>query len=161
MVYKTEEQQEMFKFIIVLIVVILLILGIFLLSKVLIKDKVSDLSYTDGSVSTTAIIVGTMLNRPESEYYVLAYDTTSSDASSYVTYASYYKSKATNPIKIYYLNLNSVFNQNYYVESNSNPKAKKISDLKITNGTLIHVKNGKITEYIEGIDAISSKLKVA
>ena len=28
------------------------------------------------------------------------------------------------------------------------------------DGTLLHIKNGKITEYIEGIDKIASKLKV-
>lgn len=159
--YKTEEQNEMVKFFIVLGIVIVLIIGVFFLSKFLLKEEAKDLTYQSGSVSTDIAIVGTLLNQPENEYYVLAYDTNSTYASAYVTYGEYYTTKLSDKaIKIYYLDLSSAFNKDYYVTENSNPKATKVNDLKIIDGTLIKIKNGKITEYIEGIDKIAQKLKV-
>lgn len=158
--YKTEEQNEMVKFFIVLGIVIVLIIGVFFLSKLLLKAEAKDLTYQTGSVSTDIAIVGTLFNQPEKEYYVLAYDTNSNYASAYVTYGEYYTQKLKDKaIKIYYLDLSSAFNKDYFVTENSNPKATKISDLKIADGTLIKIKNGKITEYTEGIDKIAQKLK--
>ena len=152
--YKTEETEEMKKFFLVLIIVIIVIILAFVFSSFFLKDEAKDYEYQTGQISTTTAIVGTILNNPESEYYVLAY------ANSYVTYGNYHTSNQKNAINIYYLNLNSPFNKDYYVTENSNPKATKISDLKMKDGTLLHIKNGKITEYIEGIDKIASKLKV-
>ncbi len=159
--YKTEETEEMKKFFLILLLVIIIIILAFVLSSFFLKEEASDYEYQTGEVSTTSAIVGTILNNPESEYYVLAYDTDGVDANSYVTYGNYYTSNQKNPIKIYYLKLNSAFNKNYYVTEGSNPNAKKISDLKMKDGTLLHIKKGKITEYIEGIDKIASKLKVS
>lgn len=158
--YKTEETEEMKKFFLVLFIVIIVIILAFVFSSFFLKDEAKDYEYQTGQISTTTAIVGTILNNPESEYYVLAYDTNGVDANSYVTYGNYYKSNQKNAVKIYYLNLNSAFNKDYYVTENSNPKAKKISELKMKDGTLLHIKNGKIIEYIEGIDKIASKLKV-
>ena len=68
MKYQTEEQKELLKFGIVLLIVVGLILGVFLLSKVLIKPEAKEIEYQSGSVSTTTAIVGTMLNQKEEEY---------------------------------------------------------------------------------------------
>ena len=156
--YKTEESAEIKKFVFILLMVIALIAAVFGISKIIIKDEAKDLEYTSGEVSTNSAIIGTMLNRPEKEYYVLLYDTTSKNASAYVTYANYYKTK-DNALKVYYLDLTSAFNKDYYVTENSNPNAKKIKDLKVKDGTLIKVKNGAIKEYTEGIENIAKKLK--
>lgn len=158
--YKTEEFEEMKKFVIVLLVVILLIIGIYFLSKLVIKNSAKEINYQTGSIATDVAIVGTLLNNPEKEYYVLAYDTEKNNALAYRTYASYYTSEQKDATKIYYLELSEGFNENYYVTENSNPNAKKISDLKIIDGTLIKIKDGKIVEYTEGIDNIAKKLKV-
>ncbi len=158
--YKTEEFEEMKKFIIVLLVVVILIIGIYFLSKFVVKHNASLLTYQEGTIETDTIIVGTLLNRPEEEYYVLAYDSTSNQALAYTTYASYYTSEKEEPIKVYYLDLNEGFNKAYYVTENSNPKATKITDLKIQDGTLIKIKNGKIVKYLEGATKIAEELKV-
>ena len=159
MKYQTEEQKELLKFGIVLLIVIGLIVGVFLLSKVLIKHEAKDLEYQNGSVSTTEAIVGTILNQKESEYYVLAYDYNSTNATAYKTYATNYTSNHSKAIKIYYLDLSNAFNKKYYVENNSNPSATTIKDLKMKDGTLLKIKNGKIIEYLEGMDKIAEKLK--
>ncbi len=157
--YQTEEQKEMIKFGIVMLVVIFIIVGVYFLSKALIKPEVEEYAYQTGTVSTDTVIVGTMLKKPESEYYVLAYDENSDFANAYLTYANYYKN-STKATKIYYLNLNHVFNKEYFVTENSNPKAKTIKELKMIDGTLIKIQKGKIVKYLEGITDISKELKV-
>ena len=158
--YQTEESQEIKKFILVLLVIIVLIVGVYFLSKLFVKSNVAELTYQTGEVSTNTAIVGTILNNPEKEYYVLAYDSTGINASAYITYANYYEDEQKDAIKIYYLDLNNGFNKPYYVTENSNPKATKISELKMLDGTLLKIKNGKITEYTEGLEKIANKLKV-
>ncbi len=159
--YQTEEQKELIKFAIVLVVVIAFVIAFYFISKVFIKKEAPEYSYQTGEVSTDVVIVGTMLQKPENEYYVLAYDYDSDFAPSYNVYASYYKSNQENALKIYHLNLKNVMNQNYYVTENSNPNAKNIKDLRMIDGTLIKIKNGKITKYLEGIENISKELKVS
>ncbi len=159
--YQTEEQKEMQKFFIVLIVLVIIIIGVYLFSKAVIKPDIKELEYTSGSVDDTAISVGTLLNAKESSYYVLAYDFNSGKSTAYKNYASYYTSEDPDEkkTKIYFLDLSTVFNKPYYVTENSNPKATKIKDLRILDGTLLLIKDGKITKYLEGLDAISKELK--
>ncbi len=160
MKYQTEEQKELMKFGLVLVILIGVIGAVYVFSRFLIKPNVKDYEYTSGSVSTSAISVGTMLSKPEDEYYVLAYDFGGSMASSYNTYGSYYTANKSSALKIYYLDLSNAFNSNFYVKDKSNPKAKKVKDLKMLDGTLIRVKNGSIVSYVEGAEAISKALKV-
>ena len=154
--YKTEESKEIMKFFIVLLVVIAIILVGFWITKLANKKNSQDITYTSGNIATDKVIVGTMLNRG-GEYYVLCYDTSKNDANIYVTYGENYKNKKA--LDLYYLDLSSEFNRKYYVDEESNKEAKKIDELKISNGTLIRIKDGVIVEYIEGIQDISAKLK--
>lgn len=160
LVYKTEEQKEIMKFLIVLGVVILIIVGVYFFSKIFIKEEVKDLEYLTGSVSTEVAIVGTILNQKEKTYYVLSYDPKETGSNAYATYANYYYGNQKNATKVYYLDLSNGMNKDYYVKDNSNPKATKIQDLKIKNGTLMKIENGKITKYLEGEEAIKKELKV-
>lgn len=154
--YKTEESKEIMKFFIVLLVVIAIILVGFWITKLANKKNSQDITYASGNIATDKVIVGTMLSRG-GEYYVLCYDTSKNDANIYVTYGENYKNKKA--LDLYYLDLSSEFNRKYYVDVDSNKEAKKIDELKITDGTLIRIKDGKIVEYIEGIQDISTKLK--
>ena len=154
--YKTEESKEIMKFFIVLLVVIAIILVGFWITKLANKKNSQDITYASGNIATDKVIVGTMLSRG-GEYYVLCYDTSKNDANIYVTYGENYKNKKA--LDLYYLDLSSEFNRKYYVDEESNKEAKKIDELKISNGTLIRIKDGKIVEYIEGIQDISAKLK--
>lgn len=160
LVYKTEEQTEIMKFFIVLFVVVALIVGVFFLSKAFIKEEVKDYVYQSGTVSTDVAVVGTLFNQPLKTYYVLAYDSTGNEVSSYSSYASNYTSKQENAIKIYTLDLNNGMNKDYYVKENSNPKATSTKDLRMIDGTLLKIQNGKITKYLEGMDEIKKELTV-
>ena len=128
----------------------------FWITKLANKKNSQDITYASGNIATDKVIVGTMLSRG-GEYYVLCYDTSKNDANIYVTYGENYKNKKA--LDLYYLDLSSEFNRKYYVDEESNKEAKKIDELKISDGTLIRIKDGKIVEYIEGIQDISSKLK--
>ena len=157
--YQTEEQKEMQKFFIVLVILVLIILGVYLCSKVFIKPDVKEYEYTTGEVNNEAISVGTLFSKKDS-YYVLAYDFNGNNAGNYKNYGDYYSNFSTKGIKIYYLDLSTAFNKPYYVSENSNPKATKIKDLKMLDGTLLLIKDKKINKYIEGIDNIAKELKV-
>ena len=158
--YQTEEQKEMQKFFIVLIILVLIILGVYLCSKVFIKPDIKEYEYTTGEINNEAISVGTLFSKNDSSYYVLAYDFNGNNASNYKNYASYYNNFSTKGIKIYYLDLSTVFNKPYYVNENSNPKATNIKDLKMIDGTLLLIKDKKISKYMEGIDNIFKELKI-
>ncbi len=158
--YQTEEQKELIHFAIILAVVVGLIVVVYGFSKIFMKVEVDDYAYQTGEVRSDVAIVGTMLTRKDSEYYVLAYDPDSDYASAYNIYASYYTNNQKDAKNIYYLDLNNIMNKDYYVQENSNPKATKISELKMLDGTLIKVKNGKISKYLEGLEAISKELTV-
>ena len=158
--YQTEEQKEMQKFFIVLIILVIIIAGVYLCSKLLIKPNIEDYAYQTGEVSTNSISVGTLLTAKEKTYYVIAYDFKGSNASAISNYTNYYENFNTNGNKLYYLDLSTVFNKPYYVQENSNPKATNIKDLKMLDGTLLLIKDGKINKYLEGFDAIAKELKV-
>lgn len=160
LVYKTEEQTEIFKFFMILFVVVGLIVAVFFFSKFFIKEEVKDYQYTAGSISTDKAIVGTIFNQPEKTYYVLAYDSTGVHSKSYLTYSGYYKNSQENALMVYTLDLNNGMNKEYYVKENSNPKATSIKDLKMLDGTLLKIQNGKIVKYLEGLDAVKNELKV-
>lgn len=76
-----EDDKTIKKFIILVIIVLLVAVGIYFLTKDVIKKDTTALSYrfykktsTDVSIDYTKCIVGNMLNKNESEYYVILYD---------------------------------------------------------------------------------------
>ena len=159
--YQTEEQKEDIKFVIVVIILVAIIMGVYLLSKVLIKPDVKEYEYTAGEVSDSAMSVGTILKGKEDEYYVLAFDSDEFDSVSYSTIKSYYENYQEEPLKVYIIDLKNALNRQSYVKENSNPNAKTVKDLKIKSGTLIKVSKGKIVKYLEGYESISKELKVS
>ena len=158
--YETEEQKELQKLLVIILVVVIVIGIVYGLSKIFMKGEVEERTFADGVVSTEAIVVGTILNRPETEYYVLCYDSTSSISEAIQTYGNMYKSSKADSPKIYYLDLHNNMNKNYYVTDDSNPNAKSVKEMKIKNGTFIRVKRGEVREYIEGLDKIAERLKI-
>ena len=158
--YETEEQKELQKLLVIILVVVIAIGIVYGLSKIFMKGEVEERTFADGVVSTEAIVVGTILNRPETEYYVLCYDSTSSISDAIQNYGNIYTSSKPDSPKIYYLDLSNNMNKNYYVTDDSNPNAKSVKEMKIKNGTFIRVKRGEVREYIEGIDKIAERLKI-
>lgn len=157
--YQTEEQKEMMYFLIILGVVFVFVFVVYYFSKFFVVDQsLFEPNYTAGVVNEERAIVGTIFNRPESEYYVIAYDETSSKAVYYSALSTTYGKDGT--LNIYHLDLSNSLNQSYYVGSDgeSNQHAKKASEIKLKDLTLIKIKNGKIEKYLEKLEDIEKEL---
>ena len=160
--YKTEEQQEVLKFLILVTIIIVIVIGIYFLTRVFVtKDLKKDVTETavTGTINYDVTIVGTILNIPYDEYYVVVYDSTSPSAGKYSGIVSAYVGKEDS-IKVYTVDLSNDLNKDYYDKENSNPEAKTVSELKFGDITLIKVKKGEIKKYIEDYDAIKAELKL-
>lgn len=154
--YVNEDTNEIKKFIYILVGVALVAVLLYWISaKYLIKDNFQDKDTSiNEEINYDAINVGNLFNRPYEEYYVLAYDTTTSDA----VYPSALKENYKGDKKIYTIDLSLDVNKNYISDS-GNSNATKISELALVNPTLIKIHNGAINEYYEGIDKIESVLR--
>ncbi|MCI8394565.1 MAG: hypothetical protein HFH86_03680 [Bacilli bacterium] len=161
--YRTEEQQEMLHFVIVLLIIVGIVLVVYFASKVFVMDKsLFQVAYQDGKINSERAIVGTIFNRPNKEYYVLLYPESISKAVYYSSLSTNYTSKQENALPLYHVDLDNELNKKYYVGSDgeSNPKAKNVSELKFKTLTLIKIKNGKIDKYLEKEEDIQKELAV-
>ena len=110
--YKTEEQKEMIRFLIVLGAVVILVVAVYFVSKKLVVDKsLYEISYETGKVNYERAIVGTIFNRPESEYYIMIYDESKEDAVYYSSLSSKYVEKQEGALKVYHIDLGSEINK--------------------------------------------------
>lgn len=152
-----DAENEVYRFIKILVVIVILILGFYLLTNAIAEknDKKKD-EATEVEISSSNIIVGTMFNRPYKEYYVIAYKSKANDSTIYDTYVSMYKQKE-NALNIYFVDLDNELNKKYYSEK-GNPNAKTFDDIKLSSPTLIKISDKKIVKYIENVDGIKKEL---
>ena len=99
------------------------------------------------------VMCGTMFNRTDSEYVVLAYHFTSEDEAFYQVLTSTYSKE----LPLYYLDLESGFNKACVGESNN--LVNDPEKIKISSPTLIHIKNGKIVKSYITEDTIKAYFK--
>ena len=94
---RTAEQEEMFRFVCVIIIVILCVAGVYLLTRAFVtKDlfkKDEQAEVISGEVKYDVAIVGQILNRPYDTYYVAVYNKTGDKASDMSNYIYTYQSK--------------------------------------------------------------------
>jgi hypothetical protein len=134
-----------YKSAIITIVVVLLVIGLFYLFAVYITSKPQKIYVPEESISYEQITAGSTFNMSDSEYIVLFY---SRENNTEITdKISNYKTR--NNIGVYYVDLDDAIN-NTVISNTSNKEATKASELKVTNPTIIRIKNGKITDYVEG-----------
>ncbi len=161
----SEEGNEVKNFIIIVIVLAVIVGVIYGITVLLNKEEI-DYSYqsTAGAINYDIVSVGTILNRPYKDYYVLVYDVNKDESVKYNSILNSYmdKSKEDDYIKIYLCDLNNELNKAYYNvndDNKSNPEASKTSEFDFGDITLLHIKKGKIVEYIEKYETIKEKLK--
>ena len=160
------EAKTVKQFIIILIIVVVLVGAIYLFtSKIVNKDNSSSNSNDNSSSKTayidpTMAIVGTMLNKGTDEYYVLIYDATTEDANSYARLITQYKT-GKNIKATYTVYLNNPLNSKYVAtDGKTNPTATDLSNLRFGKITLLKVKNNKIANAYESVEAIKKELKI-
>ncbi len=109
-------------------------------------------------IQDVEILAGTTFNKSGSEYYVLMYDFDANDSLVYANIYSMYSSYFGNAGKMYLVDLSKKFNTPYLVEDRSLVKVTDIDNLKVVNGTLIKVSNGKGVSYSIGAEEIEKTL---
>jgi len=162
--FETEEQKEVKKFIFVVIGLVVAVVGIYFLTRAFITkdlfDKASDTKYTEGTINYDVAIVGNMLNRPYNEYYVLAFNSESTQANYYNAIVSKYMSNEKS-LKVYHIDLNNELNKEYIAtENKASKKFESIDKLKLGEVTLIKVENKEVKKFITNIDDIKKELTV-
>ena len=153
---RTEEQKEIKKFLIILFFVIVIVLGFYFFTKDVVKKETSN-KKAQVTFNYDKTIMGALFNRPYDEYYALIFNSEDVKANYYGSLFSSYKSKE-GAIKIYMVDLSDSMNDKFYNKKKSNPNAKTLDDLKVSDLTLLKIKDKKITKFIETEDEIKSEL---
>ena len=138
-----------FKIIIWLLVVLLVFT---LITMFVTRDKKEKPKTT---IQYTNIIVGSILNRSEEDYFVLVEKEDDANITSYQTMIDKYNEKDEHS-RFYIVLLSDPFNKQY-VADESNLTVDKITYIRFSETTLLHVKNGKITSSRVG-DSIGEYL---
>lgn len=107
------------------------------------------ISYEDATI-------GTIFNRPDTEYYVV-FDNFTENPNQYLTSILFRYSSIEDGLPIYRVDMSNGFNKKYSGEQ-GNPSAQKVEDVKINGVTLIKIVNGKNVKYIEGTTNIENEL---
>ena len=160
-----EDDKTIKRFIIILIIVLAITVGIYFLTKYAVKKDTtssadSKSSSTDVSIDYTKCIVGNMLNKNESEYYVILYDSNDSNKSTYTDMVTNY-AKEDKHLAVYTVDLSNKLNTKYYTVDKTNPISDNVNDLKFGDITVIKVKDGKITNAYESVKDIKKVWKLS
>lgn len=159
--YSSEESNEIYRFLIVL-GIILLIIAVIYLTAVLVENKrnTNNTANNDpvaAEIDYDVTSVGTILNRPYDNYYVIVYNSEDTEAFLYSSLMASYK-KVGDSKKIYLCDLSNPFNSSFASEK-SNPSATKVDEFAFGKITLLEISKGKITRYVESLDQIKEILK--
>ena len=153
--YSSDETKEVKTLIILTVIIIAIAAGMYFLTDLSLKKKEAN-SNLEPNISYSVATIGTMFNRPDSEYYVFAYGASSEDSKLYEKLLSSYEDKEA-AIKTYYIDLDLNFN-NYALSDKSNKNPKNPEEVKINKAALILIKNGKVQKYFETTEEIEKAL---
>ncbi len=164
--YQTEEQKEIVRFVIVILVVILCVGVIYIATRAFVtkdlfknKDNTEEV-VTPGAINYDVAIMGEILNRPYNEYYVAIYNKKDGKYISDMSSIVYLYSNKEKHLHIYTVDLSNKMNEGFYDPEHVNTGAQSVNEMKVGDITLLRVKNGKITKYIEDLDKMKSELGV-
>jgi hypothetical protein len=152
----SEEMYRMLKVLAIVVIALVAFYFIFAISRgeISFGNKDED---KEVEIQNKEILAGNIFSKSESEYYVLMYDFSKNDSITYNNiYDLYNNYNGAN--KIYLVDLSRQFNSGYVVEDKSKVNVSSIDSLKVVNGTLIKVKEGKGVSYSVGIDDIKKTL---
>lgn len=143
--------EEIKTLLIITLVIILVTVGLYFFTEKILNKK-EEVEEVEETISYTEILMGTMLDLPDEEYFVIAYDKTNEETSMFETlYKRYFNKEGALPI--YEVNLGIGFNKKY-LSDESNTKPKSLEDVQIKDVGLFLIKNGKISKYYESYEDI-------
>lgn len=164
--YNTTEQEEIKKFLIVIVVVLALCGVMYLLTRAFVtkdlfnKEEEQTEEVTSGQVDYNVAIMGQILNRPYDEYYVAIYNASNGEYIGDMATLLYNYSAKEKHLHVYTVDLSNTLNSEYYDPENVNKKAQTVADIKVGDITLLKIKNKKIVKYIDAYEAMKKELKV-
>ena len=134
---------------IVFFIILYILTGIFITRDIKWFEKKDTTDTTENTISNKILGVDS-LRQAEEEYYVYYYDTTNenSDINSIVNSLSE---------KVYRVDLHDDFNSNLIGEPSG--VVSDISQLKVSDPTIIKVVSSTITEFYNGVEQIEATLK--
>lgn len=142
--------------IIILLIIMIVFVSFYFITKYVLEHKKDDTPAIESVIDREKIIFGQMFNRSDSEYYVIAYDSSEKSKDIYNKYIDKYSSKEGS-IKVYEIDLKDDFNKSYI--ANKSNIVSDVDELKVSGDTLFKIKDKNIVEYKEGSNDISSYLK--
>ena len=113
------------------------------------KNKPSIENNNVDSIQYAEILLGTIFNKKENSYYVIA--EFKDDEKNYSSYVNEYNKKE-DALNIYYVDMNDAMNSKYINDEEN--ITNDISDLKISKTTLFKIENGQIVEHYSGNEKI-------
>ena len=156
--FYTDEQKEIFKFGKILLGLVLIIALLYLFTVYVVnKPDAYERTNKKGSVQYSSILLGTLLNKADKEYYVIVLDTKDLSNTVYLNKVSDYKAK-NNHLPIYTADLSNELNKSYIGEK-SYHNNDSMDEFKVKGTTLIKVNNGKITKFIEEGQLVLNELE--
>ena len=162
-----EEDKAVRNFIIVFVIVLLLVIGLYFFTTFLNKDNESkntsdtnSNSSEETKVDDTIVIIGTMLQKADKDYYVLLYKSDDAKSYEYSSILSQYK-MSTNSLPVYTVDLANALNSKYYDKENINLSASNVNDLRFGDITLLEVKDNKIVKSFDSLEKIKKEWKIS
>lgn len=141
----------------IIIAAILVVLGIFYLIVGIANGSIDLNKNEPAKIQNSEILAGSTFKQDDEEYLVLYYDFTKEDAEKYKNLIGTYTS-SDNSISIYAVDLSRKFNSSYIKTdrdtTNTNPT--NAQELKVSNPTLIKIKDKNVVEYIEDYNEIEN-----
>lgn len=152
-----EKDTYSLKNLITIIIVITVVLSMFYLITTLVVDPVDEnnTNNTITEIDSTKITLNNLLNRKESEYYVLATKESNNSQVDYIMLYNNYINEYTKDEKslpFYNVDLNDALNKNYIGEELN--ISDEISEIRLNDEVLFKVKDGKIEKYFVGSNDI-------
>lgn len=155
--FYNEEQKEIIKFGKILLCLIVIIGILYLFTNYVVnKEDTYKRTNNDGSINYDVVLLGSILNKKDEEYYILAFDQKDMINATLLNKYNEYKSLPKH-LPIYIADLSNELNKTYIAEK-SQYKADTVEEMKLEGNTLIKVKNAKIVKFIENKDDILAEL---
>lgn len=151
-----EESYNPKSIILIIGIIVALFVAFYFITTIVLKNKKSEDIVTESIIKKDNIMFGQLLNRNESEYYVLAYKEDSKFNEIYNNYIKTYNEKE-DALSIYKINLSDGFNKSYLAEETN--VTDEINKLTVSDETLFKISDGKIDTYNVGYDEIIETLK--
>ena len=159
----SDSTDEIRKLLIIIGAVCAVMLAFYFITEVVVKNKKNSNNNNQNDIKVEPVIqyeqilMGSLFNQNESDYYVLVYDKDDAMLDLYNQYISSYN-KLDSHLKVYKVNLSEDFNKSYIGEE-SHLSGDNIKDIKVTGTTLIRIKDKEISSSYENGEDITKKLK--